>query len=225
MYSEEVKRKARNLRGRGKTYSEIRSSLNIFIPQATLSYWLSDIVLQEKHKKRIEAINFENLARGRVVRIQQRNELKERNFCELKDEFTEPIHSLTVHQKKLLLAILYLGEGGKRFRRAAVMFGNSDPKVIKIFLGLIRSSYAIDETKFRCTIQCRADQDVGALEQFWSKMTRIPLKNFLKAQIDKRTIGKPTRKREYLGVLRIDYYSANIFHELMNLADILNEGL
>lgn len=226
MYSNEIKIRACDLRKKGKTYSEIRRILGIQVPQATLSYWLSDIVLHKKHKKRIAAINSRNLADGRKIRLKQRKALKKRDFCALKDEFCEPIRTLTIQQRKLLLAILYLGEGGKLPRsRAGVMLGNSDPKVIKIFLNLMRSAYPINESKFRCTIQCRADQNVENLEKFWSKVARVPRRNFLKAQIDKRTIGRPTRKKEYLGVLRIDYYSANIFHEIMSLADILSEGL
>lgn len=225
MYSHEIKTRACDLRKKGKTYSEIRRILGIQVPQATLSYWLSDIALRKKHKKRIALINSRNLANGREIRIKQRKELRKRDLCTLKDEFREPIRTLTIQQRKLLLAIFYLGEGGKLPHRAGVMLGNSDPKVIKIFLNLMRSAYPIDESKFRCTIQCRADQNVENLEKFWSKAVKIPRRNFLKAQIDKRTIGRPTRKKEYLGVLRIDYYSANIFHELMSLADIFSEGL
>ena len=225
MYSNEIKSQAQYLRRTGRTYSEIRATIGISIPQATLSYWLTSIPLLLRHKKRIAALNARNLATGRKVRILQRSESKKKNFADLKEEFCKPIKALTIPQKKLLLSVLYLGEGGKRAQRSSVMFGNSDPKVIKIFLRLMRSAYSLDESKFRCTVQCRADQDFQALQRFWSKNTAIPIKKFLKVQIDKRSIDKPTRKKNYRGVLRIDYYSANIFHELMNLADILNEGL
>src|SRR5437016_176896 len=33
----------------------------------------------------------------------------------------------------------------------------------------IKRCYSIDEGKLRCTVQCRADQDVDALECFWAK--------------------------------------------------------
>ncbi|MBI4253033.1 hypothetical protein HY623_02520 [Candidatus Uhrbacteria bacterium] len=224
-YTKEIKLRAQELRKKGKTYSEIRSAIGVPVPKPTLSYWLGDIVLEQNHKKRIELLSACNLAKGRSIRIRQRRELKEKNFHFLKKEFENPIRDLTVHQKKLLLALLYLGEGGKAARRAAVLFGNSDPKVIRIFLWLMRTSYAIDESKFRGTVQCRADQNIKKLERFWSKESNIPLENFLKAQIDKRSIGRPTRKKDYRGVLRIDYYSANIFHELMNLSEIISEGL
>ena len=72
--------------------------------------------------------------------------------------------------------------------------------------------------------QCRADQDIKKLEKFWSKITKIPPSQFYKARIDKRTIGKKTLKLEYKGVCRIDYFSADIFTELMKLPRILHMG-
>jgi hypothetical protein len=85
----------------------------------------------------------------------------------------------------------------------------------------LRYCYNIDESKFRCTIQCRADQDIQKLEKFWSEATNISLKQFYKARIDPRTIGKLSIKKEYKGVLRIDCFSAKILQELLEIPRIL----
>lgn len=50
--------------------------------------------------------------------------------------------------KKIALAMLYLGEGGKK-QRGSLMFGNSDPVIINLFLRYLRDCYNIDEKKFR----------------------------------------------------------------------------
>jgi len=76
---------------------------------------------------------------------------------------------------KIALAMLYLGEGSKNPKRGSLMFGNSDPLVMSLFLDLLKYCYEIDESKFRCTLQCRADQNIEELEDFWSRVTRIPL--------------------------------------------------
>jgi hypothetical protein len=52
----------------------------------------------------------------------------------------------------------------------------------------------IDEKKFRCTVQCRADQNSEALISFWSTTTLIPQNQFYRLRIDKRIIGMPTKK-------------------------------
>lgn len=118
--------------------------------------------------------------------------------------------------RKIVLAILYIAEGHKN--RSSVVFGNSDPEIIRMFMKLMRSTYEIDESKFRITVQCRADQDPKVLKVFWSEVTKVTHKQFYKPQIDKRTVHKPTKKKDYKGVCRIDYFSAIINQELKYIA-------
>ena len=101
------------------------------------------------------------------------------------------------------------------------MLGNSEPLVIRLFLNLLRYCYNIDESKFRCTLQCRADQNIPKLEKFWSQITNIPLAQFYKARIDPRTIGKPSNNPNYKGVCRIDYFSGDIFMELKQIMSLI----
>lgn len=44
-------------------------------------------------------------------------------------------------------------------------------------------------------MQCRADQNIEDLEKYWLSKVKIPREQFYKAQVDHRTIGKPTKKR------------------------------
>lgn len=120
---------------------------------------------------------------------------------------------------KIALAMLYLGEGAKN-ERGMVVFGNSNPNIIKLFLKLFRQVYETDITKFRITIGCRADQDVQALERFWRGVIDIPGIRFYDTRIDKRTIGKPTKRPEYKGVCCIGYLDNRIQFELVNLEKV-----
>jgi len=124
---------------------------------------------------------------------------------------------------KITLAMLYLGEGTKGLDRGSLRFGNSDPFVVDLFLNLIRKCYKIDKKKFRCTILCRADQNVNNLEKFWQKITKIPKHQFYKTRIDARTIGKPSKKLDYKGVCVIDYFSADIFLDLMQIPKTIHK--
>jgi len=125
---------------------------------------------------------------------------------------------------KIALAMLYLGEGSKSRKKSIVTFANSDPKVIALFLRLLRASFRLDERKFRCTVQCRADQDSDDLRSYWMTITEVPIELFYKTQVDPRTVGKPTLKPDYKGVLRIDYLSSMLFNELLLIAETLCEG-
>jgi len=87
----------------------------------------------------------------------------------------------------------------------------------------MRKCYTIDEKKFRCTVLCRADQDTKALEKFWLKITKIPSSQFYKTRMDPRTAGKPSRKLDYKGVCVIDYFSADIFLDLMQIPKTIHQ--
>lgn len=225
MINTKLREKAVDLRKNGKTYSEIQNILGVKIPKGTLSYWLKSVILSERHKIRIQKCVLNNIHKARPLAIAVN---KEKRRCYLAVLWKKNIHlkELFVDKNiaKAALAMLYWGEGAKS-RSGSVLFGNSDPHMIKIFLKLLKIVYDADLKKLRCTVQCRADQDVGYLRRFWSKTTNIPLSQFLKTQIDPRTIGKKTKKKGYKGVCRIDYYSADVYNELSTIIQILSEGL
>lgn len=214
-----LREQARLLREKGKTYSEIQESLRTNIPKSTLSYWCRGVVLPKKYAERLKAIQEENLGRGRET--SRENKQKKRllflNKIDIRNKALLRRFSGDQNARKMALAILYLGEGSKT-NRGSLMFGNSDPLVVCMFVELLRECYTVDERKFRCTVQCRADQDVESLERFWSTVTKIPLSQFYGARIDKRTRGQISNKKEYKGVCRIDYFSSEVDLELKRIA-------
>jgi hypothetical protein len=224
MINKSLKENVIRLRKTGKTYGEIRRLLNNKIPKGTLSYWCNNIKLTSKQKKRISKIILSNVEKSRGKALLA-NKIKREQY--LKSVYNRNQHlAMALKNKditKIVLSTLYLGEGSKA-QRGSLMFGNSDPFIISLFLYTLRYSYDIDETKFRCTLQCRADQNIKKLEEFWTNITKIPPSQFYKARIDPRTIGKPSKKRDYKGVCRIDYFSAEIFTELKQIANIIYNG-
>lgn len=214
------KNRAILLRKEGRTYGEIQSKLNCIIPKSTLSVWFENIILSEAQKTELKKRITDNINKSRKLALATNRKKRERYLKEVTDRIWH-LRKFTDDKNiaKIVAAVLYMGEGKKS--NCSVVFGNSDPKIISLFLRLLRQCYDIDENKFRCTLQCRADQDIKMLEKFWSKTTGIPLKKFYKAQIDSRTIGKPSKKSDYKGVCRIDYFSADIFNELMKIAEII----
>lgn len=217
-----LKKEATALRKTGKTYSEIIKKLKVPIPKSTLSLWCKNIIFSSKHRERIAEIIKKNLDRGRSI-VLISNKIK-------REKYLQEVYSRVSHLGRLIknkdiakisLAMLYLGEGAKT--RNSIMLGNSDPAIISLFLRLLRYCYKIDEGKFRCTLQCRADQDIQRLEKFWSDITSIPPNKFYKARVDPRTIGKISKNPEYKGVCRIDYFSADIFNELTKVIEALNK--
>ena len=216
-----LKPKIITLRKSGRTYSEIRKFIGVNIPKSTLSNWCSDILLSPEQQQKVKRLMRSSADKGRVTALIV-NRLKREEYIQtVKDRVIHLAGKLeNKNTSKIALAMLYLGEGSKN-QRGALMFGNSDPLVISLFLRLLRHCYDINESKFRCTLQCRADQDIKKLEKFWSQVTKIPLSQFYKARIDPRTIGKPSKKPNYKGVCRIDYFSGDIFMELKQIMDVI----
>ena len=207
---------------KGKTYTEIRSALNTDIPKSTLSDWCRDIILPEAYYQRVENLNRVNLNKGRSIAAKLLQERQKFFYKELhtKNAVLLDAFNSNTQVRKITLAVLYLAEGSKT-KRGSLMFGNSDPLIIQIFLRLLRESYDINESKFRCTVQCRADQRIPSLEKFWTRITSISLKQFYMARVDKRTIGQKSRKTDYKGVCRIDYFSSIIDLELKYIAQMI----
>ncbi len=209
------------LRKRGKTYGEIQKTLNISIPKSTLSNWCGKVPLSSKQQDKIRYLIKKGSEKGRATALVVNKLKRERYIQDVRKRIGHIANKLKNKDiSKIALAMLYLGEGSKN-QKGSLMFGNSDPLVINLFLSLLRYCYNIDENKFRCTLQCRADQDVKKLEKFWSRITKISLSQFYKARIDPRTIGKPSKKAEYKGVCRIDYFSGDIFMELKQIINII----
>ena len=222
MYPLDLKRNVQRLRSEGKTYSEINLLLNSGLPKSTLVTWCRSIKLPLGYKNKIKKFNLVNFNKMREVYLRNKEEKRNKFYqkIELQNKKLFKLYEKSVEAKKITLAILYLAEGSKS-PRGSLMFGNSDPLVVSLFVDLMRECYKIDESKFRCTVQCRADQNVRDLEFFWSKTTKISLKQFYKARVDKRTVGQVSRKKDYKGVCRIDYFSSAVDLELKYLAKLI----
>lgn len=216
-----LRTKAISLRKRGKTYGEINNILHKFVPKSTLSYWCKNIILSSSQQENIKKHILKNIIAGQKIAVSVNKQKREKYLQSVEDRIKH-LENVIKNKDvaKIALSMIYLGEGAKN-HRAALMIGNSDPAIISLFLRLLRYCYNIDEVKFRCTVQCRADQNIKELERFWSKVTKISPKQFYKARIDPRTVGKPSKKPDYKGVCRIDYFSADIYTELMKIAKIV----
>lgn len=223
-YDSLLKDKAKLLRSRGKTYPEISIALNRSIPKSTLSGWCKGVNLPSSYYRKLEKLTKVNrekarkkaLEVNRKKRMEYLNSLREGNL-----KIAELVENKDV--AKIALAMLCLGEASKYSKGcSAFCLGSTDPKIILLFLELLRICFGdFDINKIRCRVQCRADQDIGKLESYWRRITKVPKRLFYKAQIDPRTVGKPTRKKDYKGVLRVDYFNNHAWLDLEALSDLI----
>lgn len=227
-YFQEEIRYIQKLRSTGKTYGEIRKFLGKRIPKSTLSYLCRGVTLPKSYDKKIKALNHRNLNKGRLIALEINKIKREEKLNKIRKKNQSVTKSIFIKDTaKIALSMLCLGEASKyRSQSRRFSLGNSDPRIIILFLKLLKYCFSFNLEKVRCTVQCRADQDTEELENYWRNITRIPKRLFYKPLIDPRTKGKPTIKKEYKGVLRVDYFDTHVQLELENLADLLyNEVL
>ncbi len=206
----------------GHTYPEIMRHLEGIRPtKSTLSLWCGKLEISPTAKQLIatktaQALKTaqEHSATNRKQRARDQLEHYQRNNQNLRGALDDRLNG------KLFLAALYLCEGSFS-RRGSLMLGNANPGIIRLFLKLLRQTFSVEESKFRCTVQCRSDHNVEELEQFWSKATGIPRYQFYTARIDSRSIVTKLLRPDSRGVCRIDYFSADVYHELQAIRSVL----
>ncbi len=221
-YPKELKTEIRRLRSMGKTYTEIKAQLQIEAPKSTLSDICRNVQLPKEYAEMITAFNYKSLGKARAV-ASASNRIKKKKFLEEILKINAPIANAIRDKNiaKIALAMLCLGEASKSANNCSFYLGNSDPRIVILFLNLLKYCFEFDLSKVRCTVQCRADQDIESLENYWRHITMIPKKQFYKTRIDPRTIGKPTLKPKYMGVLKVDYFSKRTQLDLESLADLV----
>lgn len=221
MKSIELKKQVCLLRAEGKTYSEIKSILNVNLPKSTLSDWCQDVELPVWYDNKIKELNNTSLSKAQKMALISNKNRRESYLKTVEGQALKVASSLDMENLKIILATLYLGEGAKWKGHSGLMLGSSDPDIILLYIELLGRCYDIKPVELKCRISYRADQDILKLESFWSKITCIPLKNFYKTKPDPRTIGKETQNKEYRGVCVLTCKGVNIQLELEQIMKIL----
>ncbi len=221
-----MREKFNQLRKRGKTYSEILKILKVHVPKGTLSYWSSKISLSRQSLQLLEASRKVALTKAQKISLERRRERQYNFLQELKSKNEYLLSKVDKDISKLMLAMLYLGEGSKHSARSGLALGNSDPGIIKLYVMLLNKCYGKSFDQLRCWISYRADQDLNTLIAFWSSITGIPVNQFYKTKPDPRSIGKKTLKTNYNGVCVVSCLkSTKIQLELETISKMIMEGL
>lgn len=216
-----LRNKVKRLREKGKTYPEIQKALSVKIPKSTLSNWCNGLLLPSNYKKKIKKLNTIHLNKVRKKALEKNKKIRESFLEEIKARNLFLADKLDKDILKIALAMLYLGEGSKWKSHRGLMLGNSDPNIIRLYLGLLKDCYFINIDSLRCRVLYRADQDINKLQRFWSRITKIPIKHFYKTVPDSRTKGKKTKKKDYMGVCVVSGGSTEIQQELQIISDLI----
>jgi hypothetical protein len=123
---------------------------------------------------------------------------------------------LTSEQKalKTVGVTLYWGEGYKTEKSNGIDLANSDVTMVRVFLQFLREICGVDEKRLRVLLYCYSNQDIEKLLKFWSKETKIPLKQFTKPYV--RTDFRPAMlDRMPYGMVHIRYADKKLLKTVM----------
>lgn len=209
-YSLATKEKAFSFRRKGFSIKEIAVKLRI--AKSTSSLWLNDILLDEKAQNRLKKRRMIGQYKARFIQFKKREEQQSKRYAQVEKILSKI--EMSKELSKLCCALLYWCEGNKG-RDTMVRFTNSDPKLIQIFLSLLRKGFDINESKFRALIHLHQYHNEEKQKLLWHEITKIPLNQF------NRTYWKPnTGKRKhdnYPGCIAISYYNAEVAKELTTI--------
>lgn len=113
---------------------------------------------------------------------------------------------LTQEQEALRVVgvALYWGEGYKTEKSNGIELANSDMMMVVVFIRFLREVCGVDEKRLRVLLYCYANQDPEKLVKFWSKLTKIPLKQFSRPYVRKDYKNAMLDKMPY-GMVHIRY--------------------
>lgn len=204
------------MRKRGASLRNVARKLGI--ANSTLSYWFKDIALSQRYKNQLKKRADRSLISARKAAVQWHNFQKEKRLEAAKSDARKCLAAIDLASDpiaELSLALLYLGEGMKKTNSTAM--GNSHPLILSFFVSMLERLYAVPRSEMKCEIHVRADQDPLVISRYWSRILRIPLRNFGKPSVDLRTAGRPTYP-DYRGVCVVRCARVAIQRKLMYIA-------
>lgn len=218
----EDKRRAIELRLQGKSYGEIKNIIPS-LSKSTLSGWLKNVKLSPEQKRRLKS-NLEKITCD--ARIKSAWTKKKRRIEQIKYIFDRAKKELPYFLNNPLFLVglsLYWAEGSKKSGET-IQFANSDPQMIKIMMKWFREICKVPKEKIRAHIYIHKIYKSERCEEFWSKITGIPVSKFGKTTY-KPTPHKIKRNLDYKGVCRIDIGNVNLFRKMMGWQQGLSEIL
>lgn len=208
----EEKLKAISLRKKGYSLNEIVEKVGV--AKSSVSVWVRNIPLNNHARKRLlTKIKIGQLISAENKRRKTKEILDNYRKQALKDIRNKGLDKITA---KIICSLIYWCEGTKNYFQG-LNFTNSDPRLIKTFLYLLRKSFNIDEKKFRPCIHLHKYHNPKKQLNFWSKATKIPKTQFIKPFIKLNT-GKRIREN-YPGCIAIRYHNSSITKQLLMIAE------
>ncbi len=198
--------KAIKLRQQGLSYREILAIIPV--SKSSLSLWLKNVKLTKRQKERLLKKRLE----GSKIASGKNRENRLLLIKKIKKEAIKDIKKIDKRELWLIGIMLYWAEGNKQreYRVSeSVRLGNSDPKIIKIFLKWLFEIIKIprEDVRFRICLHETEKYRLLEIEKYWSRVTGFPVEDFRKIKLNWKKHKINTKRRnigkKYYGLLEI----------------------
>ncbi len=179
MHTQSIRERALALRKSGFSYTYISSKTGL--SKSTLSGWLTEIPYNPNKE------TIASFGKARAAASARRAELRQQSIQEIRKIAVKEIGKISRRDLFIFGLGLYLGEGCKT--NSQIRMINSDSHIIKATIAWFKM-LGVKKEQFRMRLHLYPDSDVNQCLQFWSRTTSIPVSQFQKHQVDKRTDKK-----------------------------------
>ncbi|MFF7720836.1 hypothetical protein ACFZDB_15850 [Streptomyces luteogriseus] len=184
---DDLRDKARELRLQGWTYDQIQVELGC--SKSSISLWVRDLPKPERRDPTEQA----KLAAQK--RWEHELAIRDEERLRTKRAAAQEIAELSARDLFIAGVALYWAEGSKDKpydRRENVLFVNSDPGVIRLYLAWL-DLLGVERDRLRYRVMIHMTADVEGAERFWADMVGVDSSTFQKTTIKKHN-PKTVRK-------------------------------
>jgi hypothetical protein len=186
--SQEKIKKIFELRKQGYSIPELHALLGL--PKSTLSKYCRKVEILPEFKERW-------LERRNASKI-----ISERQVLQAEQQAKALVPAISKESAVLIASSLYWAEGAKK----DFSLTNSDPKMIKVFVKILKRSFGIKDEDIKISIRLYEDLAINEATSFWSEVVGFDLTNKVHINILK---GKKVGKLKY-GMCRVRVKKAGL---------------
>lgn len=199
----ELRERVRALRKQGESIGEISRILRA--NKSTVSYWCRDISLSRSQLQKIAERQRAGGALGRLRAAEMKRAERLRAIESEARRGAKDVGTIGKRDIFMLGLALYWGEGYKSANDECGLT-NSDPRIIRAYIEWLQQIYGEDLSNLILRVSINGDHKhrVDRVEQYWSKVTRIPRSQFTKTSLIRTRAKKVyANADEHFGTLRV----------------------